>query len=100
MPKTVLKMSFDLFGHTAYPLPQIELVGALIEQDAAALARPCCTPVARIIICLRTVPVGYYPVGTAYIAVLTALYKLTHFAINAVCTLIEHHTEHYIRMLF
>ena len=100
MPFAVVEMAFDLYRQTAYPLPQIQLVGALVQKNSSALTRPGCTPVSRIIVCLRAVPVGDYPVGAADLSVNAGLHKLTHFAIYAVGTLIEHHAENCVRVLF
>ena len=64
---------------------------ALVEQHSAALARPGGAPVAGIVVTLRTVPVGDYPVYALYRAYFSVLYHFTHFAVNAVGSLVEHH---------
>ena len=44
VPVTVSCLSKNLNGHTADPLPEVELVGALIHKNAAAFACPGCSP--------------------------------------------------------
>ena len=98
MPFAEVHLRLDLFRHTADPLPQIEVVRTLIEQHAAALAAPGRPPGTRIVIRLRTVPVGDDPACAANLAVVAALHQLAHLAVDAVCALVEHHTEHDIAL--
>ena len=92
-------MGVDTLGHTADPLPQIQLVGALIQQYAAALARPSRTPIAGIVVCLGAIPIRDQPVGTANGAVLAGAHKLPHRAVNMVGALIKHHGKYHIVLL-
>ena len=72
---------------------------ALVKQNAAAFSAPGCTPCARIIICLWTIPICYYPIGSSDLAKLAAFDYFAHFTENAVCTLIEHHSKNKLGML-
>ena len=92
-------MCLNLYGHAADPLPQIQIVRALIQKDATAFSTPGCTPSTRIIIRLRTIPVCNNPVRTPDRAIFAALHKLTHLSINVVCSLIEHHAKNHIGFL-
>ena len=85
-------------GHAGYPLPQVELMRALVEQDAAALAAPGCAPSAGIIICLRAVPVGDEPVEAMQLAVFAALHDFAQLDIHGICPLIEHQREHFVAL--
>src|SRR5690606_37205589 len=51
--------------HPADPLPQVELVGRLVDQHAAALAAPGRAPGALLVVDLRPVPGGDQPAGAA-----------------------------------
>ena len=99
MPQPVGELGLHRHGHAADPLPEVELMRTLVEQDAAALARPGGAPVAGIVVGLRAIPVGDDPVGAADAAVITALHQLAHLAIDAVCALVEHHAEDDLRVL-
>ena len=65
MPASKVHMRVNLDRHAAYPLPEIEVVRALIEQHTTALSAPGGAPFARIIIRLRAIPVGDDPTGAA-----------------------------------
>ena len=52
----------DLAGLTYEPAEQVEVVRALVEQDAAAFAFPGRTPAARVVVGLGPEPVGNRPV--------------------------------------
>ena len=90
--------SGNLGRDSADPLPQVELVRSLVDQDAAAFAAPCCTPIAGAIVCIRAVPAVDDPVGTADLAELSALDLFTDLDVQRVCTLIEHDSECQLRM--
>ena len=66
---------------------------ALIEEYAAAFTCPSGSPLARVVVSLRTVPVCDYPVRAADLAHLSAPYDLAHLAVDAVSALIHHDTE-------
>ena len=99
MPLAILHMGMDLDGHAADPLPQIQLVGALVHQNTATLTGPGGPPIAGIVISLGAIPVGDEPVGTADLAVLAGLDQLTHFPVDGVGSLVEHHAEYHIVFL-
>src|SRR5690606_29941413 len=54
--------------HAGDPRPQIQLMGALVDQHAAAFPGPCRPPAAGIVITLRAVPACDDPVGAAQLA--------------------------------
>ena len=83
--------------HAADPLPQIQIVRALVEQHAAPFARPCGAPAAGIIIGLRPIPVGDQPVGAFDRTHLARSNDLLHFAVNMIGALIKHHGKHTVR---
>ena len=100
MPLAIVQMRMDLDWHAADPLPQVQLMGALIQQHAAAFPCPGSTPCAGIIISLGAVPVGNDPVRTANTAVLAGIHQLLHLAVDVVRALIKHHAVDDIGVLF
>ena len=99
MPLAELHVGLHLDRQAADPLPQVQLVGALVQKHAAALAGPGGAPAALIEIALGTVPVRDDPVGAADAAVLAGLHQLPHLAVDAVGALVEHQAEHHLRVL-
>ena len=81
------------FRHSEYPLPKIEIVRRLIQQNSAALAVPCSPPAARIVVSLGAVPVGDYPDKAFGLPESAALNYLMSFSVNGICALIEHYRE-------
>ena len=98
VPFAKVHPGIDKARHTANPLPQIQVMRALIEQNAAALARPRGTPRARIIVRLVPVPVGNNPAGAPDRPQRAGIHDLLHFAVDVICPLIEHHAEHDVGM--
>ncbi len=93
VPLTKVHLDVDQLGHTADPLPEVEVVGALVEQDAAALARPGGAPGARVVVGLGAVPVGDDPARALEGAQLAGIHDLLDLAVDVVGALVEHHTE-------
>ena len=91
-----MHMCLNAHGHSADPLPQVQIVRALVQKNASAFSTPGRAPGSGIIICLRAVPVGNDPIRTPNAAVRTALYQLAHFPINVIRPLIKHHAENYV----
>ena len=79
--------------HAADPLPQIEIVRRLIEQNAAAVRRPCRAPRTGIVITLRAQPIGDDDAGALDAAQLAGVNQPLHFPISGVGALIEHGAE-------
>ena len=100
LPLPVMHEGLHLFREPQDPLPEIQLMRALVQQHAAALAAPGGPPVPAVIIVLAAVPVGDEPVGPADPPVPAALDQLPHLPVHAVGPLIEHHREHGFGMLF
>ena len=90
MPLALMAEGAYLARHAAKPLPQIQLVGALVEHDAAAFARPRGAPCAGIVVLLGTEPVRNDPAHAFHFAVAAVLHQLAYLAENAVCALVEH----------
>ena len=99
VPLAVVQMRGDVDGHAADPLPQIQLMGALVQQNTAAFSCPGSTPITGIVIRLAAIPVGDQPVGAANASVFSGVYKFTHFAVDAVGSLVEHQTKYDLRVL-
>ena len=86
------------FGfHSGYPLQKIELVRTLIEQYAAALARPGCAPRSAVVITLRAVPVGYNPIEAFKLAYFSVFYHIAKHDMRGIGALIEHYGKNFIR---
>ena len=99
VPLAVLHLCVDLHGQTADPLPEVELMRALVEKNASALSAPGCAPVARVIVILRAVPIGDEPACSSDLTELARCDDVVHLAVNGVGALIEHHTENELGML-
>ena len=93
VPLAFLGKSTDPHRHAAQPLQKIQLVGALIQQHAAALASPGGAPGPGIVVQLAAIPVGDGPGHALHGAQLAAVQDLLHFAVNAVGALVEHQRE-------
>ncbi len=79
--------------HAADPLQQVQLMGALIEQDAAAFALPGRPPGAGIIISLGAKPCGNDPVDAAEGTNFTGGNQPFKFFVNGLGALVEHSGE-------
>lgn len=55
----------DLVGHAEEPLIEVEVMGALVEEDAAAFAFPCGAPAAGSVVGFGAEPVGAVPEDAA-----------------------------------
>ena len=93
VPLALLAERAHLGGHAADPLPQVEVVRALVQQNAAAFAFPRRAPRAGIVVALGAEPVGDDPVGAADRAHFTAGNDFLHLAVHAVGALVEHDGE-------
>ena len=94
VPLAVLTETTHRLGHFAdYPLYEVDLVRALIDENAATFPAPSCAPVAAIVIDLRTVPVGNNPVYSLQFPDTARLHDFAHFTVYAVGTLVEHHRK-------
>ena len=71
---------------------------ALVEQNAAAFAFPCCSPGGGVVVGLGSVPVGDDPDNTLQLTELTALNHFTHLLMLGVGALVVHDTEGQLRM--
>ena len=99
VPLALVQEGAHAAGHAAEPLHKVELVRALVEQHAAALAVPGGAPGAGVIVVLRAVPIGDDPVDALELAQLPAVDHLLDLAVDAVCALVEHHAKDQIRVL-
>ena len=77
-------------GHAEKPLPQVKVVRTLVEQHAAALARPRRAPAARAVIGLRAEPVGDGPLDAPQRAEFTAADHRAKLRVKRVGALVEH----------
>ena len=73
---------------------------ALIDERAAAFARPAGSPSAHVVIVLRTVPVRNNEIYSLYGAYLSLVYKLLCFCIHSVGALIEHHRAYKVGFFY
>ena len=76
--------------HSEQPCHQIELVGALVQKHAAALAVPRRPPLAAGIVGLRPKPRGADPVDSGQLAKLSLDQKLSELAVCGPRSLVEH----------
>ena len=100
VPLSETHMALDSLGHTHNPLPQIQLVGALVQKNAAAFAGPGSAPVAGIVIALRTIPGGNNPDCPADLTIFPGVNQFTHLAVYMIGALVKHHAKDNFRMLF
>ena len=85
-------------GHTADPLQKVNLMRRLIGKHTAALSTPSGAPCTLLIVFLRAVPACDDPVDVAQFADFTAGNHFFNFAVKGIGTLVEHHSEHQVRM--
>ena len=81
MPLANVTKSVYLAGQSTNPLQQIQLMGALVQQNTAAFTCPSSTPCTGIIINLGTIPVSNNPVYTLDCSQFATVYQFMHFAI-------------------
>ena len=98
MPFPIVAEGLHLNGKPADPLKQVQIVGALVQQYAAALSVPGCPPSAGVIVSLGAVPVRDDPVHPFDLPILPAVHDLVHLPVNAVGALVEHHGEYPVRL--
>ena len=91
-----MQVSIYLAGHTANPLPQVKVVGALVQKNAAAFTVPSGTPCTGIVVVLTAIPIGNNPVGTFDLTQSAAFYQFFHFAIHGSGALVKHNTEFFV----
>ena len=80
-------------GHAAEPLQRVEIVQALVEQHAAALALPGRAPAAARVIGLGAKPIGDDPVDAHDLAQFAALNQLLDLQIARLGAHLEHAGE-------
>ena len=98
VPLALVAEGADPDGQAAEPLEQVQLMGALVQQDAAALAGPGGPPSAGVIVALGAVPVRDQPGDALEGPELAAVDHFLELAVNAVGPLVEHHREGQFRM--
>src|SRR5699024_8256344 len=77
----------------AQPLPQVELVRSLVDQDAAALAAPGRAPCRLVVVALRAPPGGDDPGGVAQLPELAGVDQGLQVGVHGVRALVEHDRE-------
>ena len=88
----------DRLRHAADPLPQVELVGCLVDQHAAALPAPGGPPGGLVVVALRPPPGGDDPAGVADRADLAVVDDLLDPLVQRVVALVEHDREGQLRV--
>ncbi len=96
VPLAFMAKCLDFGRHAANPLPEVQIVRTLVEQNPAAFANPGCAPAAGIVIGLGAVPVSDNPVDAADFAEFPALNHFAQFAVKAVGALVVHNRVHFI----
>ena len=86
-------MGADAHGHAENPLEKIEVMRALVEKDAAALAGPGGAPAAGGVVGLGAKPVGDDPIYTADLAEFAGADEIADFLVIRVGALVEHRRE-------
>ena len=81
--------------HTADPLPQVKIVGRLVQQHAAALARPGGTPRTGIIVMLGAIPVCDDPHRPLELPELPTLHDGPRLGEQRVRALVQHQGKHF-----
>ena len=69
-------------GHSAHPLEGVELVEALVEENAAAFAFPCGAPSATGVVGVGSIPIGNDPVDADDFAQFTVCDELADFDVS------------------
>ena len=95
-------MAMRLYGfgtHSNHPLNQVQLMGTLIKEYAAAFAVPSCTPTTRIIIGLCAIPIGDNPIHPFHVTNSARNNNFTHLSIQAIRALIKHHCKQRLRFI-
>ena len=83
----------DAFRETEHPLEEIEVVRALVEQHAAALAGPSRAPAAGAVVGLGAEPICDDPIHAADFAELAGADEVADFLVIEVGALVEHRRE-------
>ena len=92
-------MSLHIHGHPAQPLEQVQLMGGLVDQHAAALPGPGSSPGAGIVVFLGSPPAGDHPAHPADIPDGALLQNGLHLLVKGVHSLVKHHAEHQLWLL-
>jgi hypothetical protein len=80
----------DLGRHTAYPLQEIQVVRALVQEDAAALSSPGRPPASGRVIGIGAEPIRDDPTDPQEPAQLAVFYHLLNLDVMRVRALVEH----------
>ena len=86
--------------HSEQPLHDIQIVKALVQEDAAALAFPGRPPTAAGVVGLGSKPIGHDPAHPDNLPNLTALDQLLDFEVTRLGAKLEHTREHGLGILF
>ncbi len=83
----------DLLRHAKKPLEEVQIVRALVHENASALALPGAAPAAGGIVVIGAEPVGDLPVDAADFAQFTAIDEVLQFLEGGVRAHVEHGGE-------
>lgn len=86
-------------GHSAHPLKDVELVEALVEENAAAFALPCGSPSATGVVGVGSIPVGNDPVDADDFAQFAVCDELADFDVSRLGPKLKHGGKYGGRML-
>jgi hypothetical protein len=94
----ISELGIDGLRDAADPLPEVELVRRLVDEDAAPLAAPGGAPRTGVVVPLRPPPGGDDPVGAPDRADLAGLDDLLEPTVERVHALVEHDAEGELRL--
>ena len=83
----------DFVGLADEPLQHVQVVDALVDQQAAALTRPSAAPFAHLVIHIRAVPTGHGPSESLQGPHTPFIDKRLDSGIGRVKSLVEHHRK-------
>ena len=81
-------------GHSAHPLEGVELVEALVEEDAAAFSLPSGSPSATGVVGVGSIPVGNDPVDADDFAQIAVCDEPSNFGVSRLGPKLKHSGKH------
>ena len=78
MEAAELAETTDFLRHAKHPLEEIQIVWALVHENAAALAFPRATPAAGGVVVVGAEPIGHFPMDATHGAELAAVDEVLH----------------------
>src|SRR5215212_645019 len=96
--ETVGHLGVYRLGDAADPLPEVELVRSLVDQNPTTFAAPGASPCALVVVDLGTPPGRDDPTGVPNLTDLTRTHDFFDFPVERVVALVEHDGECELRL--